>query len=127
MHDELTQTFTLAGRAIFAHCAGSSALCLSSVISLKMVTLSPFLTCATTSPLSPAWPRTFKLLTQTSAGPGTKVIVGSVNAFFFGAALAMAFFLALTGVFFAGAFDFVVSGGVICSGAGAGPAAGAPT
>src|ERR1035437_10080743 len=71
MNFELIQTCVLEERAIFAHCAGSSALCLSKLIWPKTVTASPLTRCATTSPLRPAWPRTLTFLTATSAGPGT--------------------------------------------------------
>src|ERR1035438_9707934 len=116
MNFELTQTCVLEGRAIFAHCAGSLALCLSKLIWSKIVTVSPFFKWLTTSPLRPAWPRAL-MLAATSAGPGTSVTAGSLMGF-----ATAALRLCLTGAaFWAGA---TAGAGVLGAGATAGDGAG---
>src|SRR6202142_3695445 len=90
----LIQTCVLEGRAIFAHCAGSPALCLSKLIWSRTVTVSLFFKWATTSPLRPAWPRALTLA-ATSAGPGTSVTAGSLMGL---AGAALCFFLTGAGL-----------------------------
>src|ERR1043166_5929367 len=102
MYEECTQTCACAGKLIFAHCDGSSALGLARTICSMTVTVSPWFKRLTISLLSRAWPRTLTLLPVMVAGPGESMIGRSAMADFVSAG---AFFLAgLVAAFFFAAF-----------------------
>src|SRR2546426_1162816 len=92
---ELTQTWMLAGKRIFAHAEGSSGPDFLRMISPRTVTGWSLVTWPTTSPLSPAWPRTLTLLAMTEAGPATSgtVLNSAAASLFFTAAGLANFFL----------------------------------
>jgi len=131
--DELTQTWIEGGRVIFAQAEGSSGPEFLRMISSKTVTGSLFVTRPSTSPLSPALPRTFTLLAMTTPEPGINgtvfnsipalflAVVGAFAVFFFAAFFFSAF---AAGVFVSeGEADdaFVIAGevaGVVIGGAG---------